>query len=422
MQFFVFILCNTNPVLATTETSSEIEWQNLLGGESSDACNSMQPTKDGGYILVGTTYSTGGDVSGYRDENGRRDIWVVKVDANGVKLWQKCLGGSMDDIAFSIQQTNDGGYIVGGGTRSVDGDAIINRVPSESGFMEYDSINAWVIKLDAGGEIQWQKQFGGSLNEYIRDIQQTSDGGYIFTGSTTSMDYDLVGRNGYFDDIWVVKLDDTGEIEWQKCLGGDNYDYSTTIRQLADGGYIVAGYTGSTDDSLLNHGNLDAWVAKLDANGAILWQKCLGGTRADVINSIEKTADGGYIAAGHTKSNDGDLLFGVGESLEGLPNHGNYDLWIMKLDKNGTLQWQRCLGGSAVDYANSVKQTADGGYVIVGITNSTDGDILFGVEESADGMVNHGGDDAWIVKLDADGTLLWQKSVGGSSNEYVTSI
>jgi len=378
-------------VLAVTTLNAQvqIQWQKCLGGTSNDYAYSIQQTSDGGYVVAGYTGSNNGDVSG---NHGSGDFWVVKLDAGGNLQWQKCLGGTGYDEANSIQQTSDGGYVVAGFTLSTNGD-----VSGNHGGYDY-----WVVKLDAGGNLQWQKCLGGTGYDEANSIQQTSDGGYVVAGYTESTDGDVSGNHGG-SDYWVVKLDAGGNLQWQKCLGGTSSDYAYSIQQTSDGGYVVAGYALSTNGDVSGiHGSQDSWVVKLDVGGNLLWQKSLGGTSSDYAYSIQQTSDGGYVVAGFTESTDGDVS----------GNHGGRDYWVVKLDAGGNLQWQKCLGGTDDDYAFSIKQTSDGGYVVAGKTYSTNGDV----------SGNHGFNDNWVVKLDAVGNLQWQNCLGGMSDDVAFSI
>jgi hypothetical protein len=303
-----------------------------LGGSSDEWASSIQQTFDGGYIVAGYTYSNDGDVSG---NHGNRDGWVVKLDASGSLLWQKCLGGNSSDWARSIQQTSDGGYIVAGETHSNDGDV--------SGH--HGNGDGWVVKLDASGNLLWQKCLGGSSYDSVSSIQQTSDGGYIVAGSTYSNDGDVSGNHGN-DDSWVVKLDASGNLLWQKCLGGSNWDYAESIQQTSDGGYIVAGITFSNDGDVSGyHGEGDGWIVKLDASGNLLWQKCLGGSYREWAYSIQQTSDGGYIVAGYTNSNDGDVS----------GNHGGEDGWVVKLAPDNMSTEEISVKAKIGIYPNPVK-------------------------------------------------------------------
>jgi hypothetical protein len=250
--------------------------------------------------------------------------------------------------------------------------------------------------------IQWQKALGGTGYDSTYSIQPTPDGGYIVAGLTYSTDGDVTGNHGN-NDAWVMKLSATGAVVWQKALGGTEDDEANSIQPTADGGYIVAGYTSSTNgDVTANHGNNDAWVLKLSATGTIVWQKTLGGTSDDSANSIQPTSDGGYIMAGYTYSNNGDVT----------GNHGGEDAWVVKLSATGALVWQKTLGGTATDSANSIQPTSDGGYIVAVDTESTNGDVTG----------NHGGKDAWVVKLSATGAIVWQKTLGGTDSDTAGSV
>jgi len=343
-----------------------IEWEKSLGGSSSENASSIQQTTDGGYIVAGSSNSNDGDVSG---NNGQSDYWIVKLDASGNITWEKSLGGSNSDGAKSIQQTTDGGYIVAGISLSNDGD-----VSGNHGSYDY-----WIVKLDASGNITWEKSLGGSSADEASSIKQTSDGGYIVAGRSYSNDGDVSGNHGSGDN-WIVKLDASGNITWEKSLGGSNDDWAFSIQQTSDGGYIVAGYSDSNDgDVSSTNGSSDYWIVKLDASGNITWEKSLGGSSGDQARSIQQTSDGGYIVAGYSPSNDGDVS----------SNNGLSDYWIVKLDASGNITWEKSLGGSSADHANSIQQTSDGGYIVAGRSTSNDGDVTG----------NHGGQDIWVVKL-----------------------
>ncbi len=258
--------------------------------------------------------------------------------------------------------------------------------------------DVWVLKLNNKGNIQWRKCFGGTDSEQGAYILPTSDGGYILTAAAASQNCNMSGNHGGFD-YWVVKLDKNGNIIWQKMYGGSKEDFPTAISAATDGGYFVTGYTLSNDGDVSgNHGETDYWIIKIDAAGTLIWQKCLGGADYDFSTSIQATADGGCISAGTTNSSNGDIT--------GF--HGGGDYWVVKLDKLGKLQWQKTYGGSFTENAFNIQITNDGGYIVAGYSNSFDGDV----------SGNHGdGYDAWLVKLDKTGVIQWQKCYGGSQNE-----
>lgn len=377
---------------------SGIVWQNSLGGSSSEQVNSIQETTDGGYVVVGWTASGNGDVNGHIYG---KDYWVVRLSITGDTLWQRCLGGTANaggtghDSGESIDQTFDGGFIVAGWTESFDGDITDNHGGSD----------CWVVKLDESGNTAWQKCYGGSSWDRAHAIQQTPDSGYIMTGSSASNDGDVSGNHGY-NDFWVVKMTKTGNIEWQNSLGGNSNDYGLDVEHTTDGGYIVGGKTFSNDGDVSgNHGWMDYWIVKLDATGALEWQNALGGTSYDEGYSVAQTADGNYMIVGHTDSNDGDVS----------GYHGVFDYWVAKLDTEGDILWQKCLGGSNPDRGYAIEATADSGCIVAGSSESNDGDVT-----------GHHGDmfssDFWIAKLDAEGILEWQNSLGGTSSEYAYAV
>ncbi len=366
---------------------SRIIWQKVLGGTDVDEARSIQETSDGGYIVAGYTWSNDEDVIG---NHGNYDAWVVKLDRDGNVIWKKALGGSGSDEAYSVQQTTDEGYIVAGYTNSSDGDVSGN----------HGGYDAWVVKLSNTGDIVWQKTLGGSNNDGAYSIQQTSDGGYIVAGYTSSNDGDVSGsRKG--EDLWVVKLNKDGDIAWEKAIEKFGDDEAQSVQQTSDGGYIVVGYTVSSGEDLHKSGKV-YWVIKFDSSGNTLWKKEFGGTNDDIAQSVQQTSDGGYIVAGYTWSNIGDVS----------GNHGGWDYWVIKLDENGNLVWQVPLGGSDYDYAYSVQQTSDGGYIVAGQAKSNDKDV----------SRNHGGYDAWVVKLDKNGDIAWKKAFGGTNYDGAFSV
>lgn len=320
-----------------------IEWQRASGGTSDDYPTKVQQTTDGGYIMGGITFSSDGDVTG---SHGLFEFWIVKLNNNGTLAWQKTLGGSGSDLCYGIQQTTDGGYIAVGWSNSNDGD-----VGGNHGNYDY-----WVVKLDNSGSIQWEKNLGGTSLDQALDVSQTSDGGYIVVGNSHSNNGDVGGNNGN-SDFWVVKLDSTGTIVWEKNYGGSDSEMARSVQQTPDGGYIVAGYTTSNDiDVSGNHGAEDFWVIKLSASGVLQWQKTLGGSGEDQAFNVGQTSDGKYLVTGYSNSTDGDIT----------SNHGMKDFWVVKLDTNGSILWQKTYGGSNEDWGYGAISTSYGANVIVG--------------------------------------------------------
>ncbi len=365
-------------------SSGTLLWQKCLGGSADDAAAFVRQTSDGGYVVLATARSNDGDVTG---NHGLGDLWLVKLDASGALSWQKTLGGSDEDYAGTVQQTADGGYIVIGTTASFDGDVSGN----------HGEVDRWVVKVDATGTVQWQRALGGSDEDAGKSIQivaggyitlgpsnsnnsgdvgithgfadywvvmlndtgavvwqttlggtgfddgigmqQAPDGSFLATGFTASNDVDVTGNHGGYD-IWALHLDQAGGLISQHCLGGSANDVGRTMTPTADGGSVLMGLVGSDDGDISgNHGAVDIWTAKLDAVGNMMWHLPLGGSTNEGGGSLEKTADGGYVVAGTTWSNDGDVT----------DNHGNQDLWVVKL---------------APDLATDIPVQADPGFTV----------------------------------------------------------
>ncbi len=362
------------------DASGDIMWQNTIGGGSHEELNSVQQTIDGGYILCGFSQS---DIYGDKTENsqGGSDYWIVKLDELGNVSWQNTIGGNHIDVLNSIQQTIDGGYILGGWSYSnISGDKAENRQGSVGN-------DYWVLKLDAIGNITWQNTIGGNGKDELYSIRQTVDGGYILGGwSHSNISGDKTEASQGVDDYWVVKLDASGDILWQNTIGGNSTDWLSSIQQTIDGGYILGGISASNisgDKTENSQGGQDYWIVKLDADGNISWQNTIGGNGSEVFNSIQQNIDGGYILGGYSNSNIS------GDKTEN--SQGGFDYWVVKLDASGNILWQNTIGGSSSDWLSSVQQTSDGGYILAGSSNS---------EISNDKIENSlGGLDYWVVKL-----------------------
>ncbi|RCR70525.1 hypothetical protein [Larkinella punicea] len=351
-------------------SAGTVVWKKVLGGSGEDQFLGITGMADGGFVVTGITYSNDGDVSG---NHGSADLWVVRLTGGGDIVWKKTLGGSAIDWGFAITIATDGGIVVAGRTHSTDGD------PSgfKGGLGDF-----WIVKLTDSGTIVWQKTLGGSIGEEAFAITATSDGGVVAVGYTFSNNGDVTDHKGstITSDFWVVKLNSTGGLVWQKSFGGSGEEYARSITKTADGGFLVAGRTESNDyDVSGNHGSFDFWVIKITSTGNLVWQKTLGGSAFDEVYGIVALADGGCVVAGHTSSNNGDVI----------GYHGNQDTWVARLAGDGTLAWQKPLGGSGSDGCRALALTADHGYLLAGSTNSTNGDVVN----------NRGNQDAWVVKL-----------------------
>jgi len=361
-----------------------------------DLLYDIQQTKDDGYILGGYSASyINGDKT--QDTWGAWDYWIVKTDSLGTKQWDKDFGGTDGDFLYSIQQTSDGGYILGGiSSSNISGD----KTQNTRGTIDY-----WIVKTDSLGNKLWDKDFGGTDDDLLHSIQQTADGGYILGGwSQSNLGGDKTQNvwGIYPDhDFWIVKVDSIGNKQWDKDIGGTDDDELYSIQQTRDGGYILGGYSQSniSGDKSQNvwggSADLDYWIVKLDSLGIKQWDKDFGGTVSDWLYSLQQTTDGGYILGGSSWSN-----------ISGNKTNntqGSLDYWIIKTDSLGNMEWDKDFGGTDGDEFFSVSQTLDEGYLISGTSYSpVSGDKT----ES-----NIGQEQMWILKTDSLGKKLWDKTI-----------
>jgi len=344
MKRILFILLLTIPFIVFGQG-----WEKIYGGTSDEWGSSVQQTNDGGYIISGSK-------SFFK-------VSLIKTDNNGDSLWTKTFDG---DIGYSVQQTNDGGYIITG----------VKSILNSSFNLEGD---VFLIKTNGNGDSLWTKTYGGTENELGRSIQQTNDGGYIITGYTNSF------GNGT-EDLYIIKTDNNGDSLWTKTYGDTNGEEGYSVQQTNDGGYIITGVK-----SFFSNGfTLDVYLIKTDENGDSLWTKTYGGTSNETGSSVQQTNDGGYIITGSTWS------FG----------NGLTDVFLIKTDNNGDSLWTKTFGGTGRETGSSVQQTNDGGYIITGSTQS------FG----------NGLTDVYLIKTDNNGDSLWTKTFGGIDDDNGSSV
>ncbi len=388
-----------------TQTFTE-KWATCLGGTEWDEAKGIMKGDDS-YWVIGTTESNDGDVTEFK---GKRDMWLLNIDTNGNLISEKTLGGSGHEFGFTdIKKLNDTVFYIFGGTNSSDGDVQSNQWPASLG-------NLWIIKTDNYGRIIWERVSGGQMGSAERDFIITNDGGVLAMAYTDANDGDITDHHGWYD-LWLIKLSDSGQKQWTLSLGGSGLEDGGGVIQTADGGFLIVGDTdggsGGNYDSTCNFHNpgsgyTDVWVVKLDTAHNIEWQQCYGGSYSDGGLDVAELQDG-YIILATILSNDGDVT-----GFHGTPNFQNrFDIWVFKIDKTGKLLWQKCLGGSNVDYARNIFTTTDGGFMIVGSTRSSDGDVT-GYHGT------HGWtDDVWFAKIDSVGNLLWQYCYGARYDEYL---
>lgn len=390
-----FILCNH----IFFAQSPNVLWQKTYGGTSFDLLYDLVACSDGNYLLIGYSGST---VSGNCTEstNGISDYWVVKVDANGTIIWQNKYGGDERDNLFSAIETPDGGYLLLGQSLSA---------PSgDKTAPLYGSYDIWVVKIDENGNVIWDKTYGGDNLEFISSIIETSNG-YILCGNSLS---DISGNKttpnlGTYD-IWLVEIDFAGNILWQQSYGGDGADRPSDIITTSDNNILitaVSSTSNSGDFGQTNYGAIDYWVLKLDLNGTLLWQQNYGGSGFDEARKVVETIDGNYIIVGFSNS----PISGTKNST----NYGDYDIWIIKIDPNGNLLWEKSYGGDAYDASYNVVEVNNGYF----ITGSSLSDISGNKTE-----ISFGNSDFWGFKIDENGNIIWQKTIGGTLSDGCNSI
>jgi hypothetical protein len=325
--------------LIKTDELGNLMWERIFGGPKNDVGNSVQQTKDGGYIILEFTYSFGA-IGG--------KFYLVKTDSTGSQQWQKTLGGEYSNWGFSVRQTYDGGYILVGESVCFDGE-----IPE----------GALLIKTDSLGNIQWGKVFSGLKMAWGSSVALTHDSGYIITGRTWKP-----GQTS----VYLIKTDLNGNCRWEKIFTDEGEGYGASVQETTDGGYIVAGWVTTSAP-----GRKDIIVIKTDSFGNIQWREKFGDPGREWASSVKQTRDGGYIVVGITTTHD----------------VGGGDIYLIKLNPLGKSQWFSTFGGSNADCGNSVLQTQDGGYVIAGETNS------FGAGKT----------DVCLIKTDPEGILKVKK-------------
>ena len=368
-----------------------IQWQKTIGGSGSDGLISIIQTTDGNLLLGGSSES---NISGEKSEDSRggKDYWIIKLDLSGNILWQKTIGGDDTEGLTSMLQTSDGGFIIGGLSYSdISGD----KTENSYGFSDY-----WVLKLDPSGNILWQKTIGGIGGDELKSIVETDDGGYMLIGDSGSpISGNRTAPQIGLHDLLLVKLTSEGAIESQNSFG---YAFETRLSHLektTDGGYIISATifgNGSSQE--------DFWIIKIDALGNQVWDKVIQGNKTEFYSKIKQTVDGGYIVAGISNSEAG-----LDKSENAI--NGSMDYWFLKLDETGNIIWENTIGGdSSEGNVSEISQCDDGGYLIQGYSVSN---------ISGDKTENSNGEsDIWFVKINNVGLIEWQNTIGGAASEF----
>jgi len=419
---------NYDGMIIKYNATGEVEWAEGIGGTSHDEINAVAETSDGGYIVGGdfrNSIDLGNGISLTNKGSTFSDGMIIKYNATGEVEWAEGIGGSSYDHINTVSETTDGGYIVGGyfNSSSID----LGNGISLTNKGNYDGM---IIKYNAAGEVEWAKGIGGTSEDHIESVIETSDGGYIvggyFKSSSIALGNGISLTNKGSLDGMIIKLEKIERpnptVKKAYGIGGTNGDYINAIAETIDGGYIVGGYFYSSSIDLGNGISLtnkastyyssDGMIIKYNATGEVEWAEEIGGTSIDSIETVAETSDGGYIVGGYFKSSSIDLGNGIS-----LTNKGNSDGMIIKYDASGEVEWAEEIGESSYDYINTVSETTDGGYIVGGYFKSSSIDLGNGIS-----LRNKGNADGMIIKYNATGEVEWAEGIGGSSNEQITSV
>lgn len=368
--------------------TGKLEWQRSYGGDGIDKLNSLVITRDGGMLLGGTSNSQ----KGFDKTNasfGGDDYWVLRLDPFGNIIWQKTYGGKGEERLAKVIETRDGGFLIGGSSSSnrifdASKQEVVENAKSENsrGNLDY-----WVIKVDSQGEMEWQRTLGGRYADILKTVVETPDGGYLLGGiSNSPQSGDKTDKNLGEFDFWIVKLDEKGETEWQRTMGGEADDHLVDITITESKKILIAGYTNSGisyDKEVSNRGSAtDVWVILLDEDGIQEWQKTYNIDAYTILTSVTNTSDNAFVLGGYSQKS---LLDKKKKGTVGS------DYFAIKIDSLGEQKWKRELGSSSRDVLSKIVETREGGYLLAG---TSDGKVSKSKQSGNVGM-----EDFWIVKL-----------------------
>ena len=402
MKKLIFIFSSLFLCSLFTFGQLQINWQQSYGGSEYENAASTIQTEDGGYFVLGASASIDGHIS---NNIGNGDYWIVKVDDMGNILWDKSFGGSSGEYLYDgFYAANSNDIYLVGHSGSTDGDISFDPYSGET--------NIWAVRINNNGDIIWDRKVGSPIGLiYEKWGSPTNDGGVICAAQADYQGGDITTYYGFYD-AWIIKLNSLGETEWDFTMGTSSLEAINEIVQTSDGGYVAAiygsptGTDGNIDCECINY-SVDAIVYKIDANGNGEWNRCYGGSQDDGISTILETEDG-YLVAGVSESNDGDL--------EGSGWHGDYDIWLFKIDLSGNIIWSKCYGGTNYDSPREIFETVDGDFIIFSITHSFNCDVI------GNPSMDEFNPSIWVFKIDTDGNLLWQQCIGGRATERVHGV
>jgi hypothetical protein len=378
-----FVVCTSSQ--AQVLCPLQPEWQRVFGGDGWDQLFALEQTADGGYILGGFSSSqTNANKSGA--SYGFTDYWVVKVDGQGNRQWDRTFGGGRDDYMHALRQTSDGGYILAGWSseNSVGG--------TKTDTNQYGNLDFYLVRVDANGNQVWDRTFGGDGDDWLTSVGTTADGGFIVGGwSTSGISGNKTSPHGgpvYHRGYWVFRLDAAGTKLWDKSFGGDGDDWLESVSQTADGGFMVCGTSPELQ------------LLRLDANGETLWQRVFD---FQLVYSVRELPGGGYMLGGSYDSND----------YPGTGGHGYVDYRLLRLDTNGMVIWRRAYGGSDADVLQFIEPMPDGGFLLGGSSQSDVSGSRTSRNCRYDPTDDDDDADIWIVRVDVEGNQLWDQAYGG---------
>lgn len=382
------------------QNNMEISWQNCYGGSNYEEYASILET-DFGYFILSTTDSDDGDITNYWGEG---DIWLTAIDSVGNFLWGRCYGGSSVEVSKNIISDEYGYYYFGGWTASNNGDV-------QSG--NHGEFDRWIVKINANGNILWEKCYGGTGSDYGPRLKMSSNGEIIAFSATTSNNGDVPVNYGYLD-AWITIIDpENGNILKNKVFGNIGQNNIFDIVETRDGGFFLTSGAQEVEGMVHGafHGASDVWAVKTDSNLNIEWQKLYGGTSIDYQGPGLLELEYGYIFLANTVSNDGDVsgFHGIEGDLSTL------DIWLVRIDTVGNIIWEKCLGGSNIDDGWKIIQSDDGGFMVFAQTKSYNGDVV-GLHITD---YEHPRSDIWMLKLSSNGDIEWSRCIGGNVDDFL---
>ena len=372
------------------DEKGELDWQKTFGGKGQDMLRSIILTDDGGFLLGGSSRSNA-EIDKKDKNRGKSDFWLIKLNAKGNEEWQKTLGGAGQDELSHIIKTKDGCFVIAGSSNS--------GISGEKTSKNFGGLDYWVVKISSKGEIIWQNNFGGIYNDELRSIGLTNDGGYILGGSSNSPENSSKKQSSAGNsDYWIIKLDNNGKEQWQKVIGGKGDDQLHVVHQSIAGNYIIAGNSNSESDGGKNKSNengTDFWLVALDKDQEVLWQQTYNIAKVDVLTSLVENEDKTMLLGGYAQ---GEISPKNNKAAEAKPKKGTDDFIAIKINENGEEIWRKDIGSDGTDILKKVIETRDGGYLMAGtskVTLSKDGKLKATGAKST----GIGSNDFWVVKL-----------------------